>query len=140
MNRPWRNPAPPPGWFRLKVGAGGLVTGFDTNADGTVVCRTDGFGAYIYNRTAPNPGNAGGTGVWQQLVTTSKMPSSFLNAVNPLNADGVYEIRIAPSNSSVLYLVYLGYVFVSTNQGATFIQSSLAQKNCLGNPAPPAVK
>jgi hypothetical protein len=33
-------------------------------------------------------------------------------------AQGVYEIQMAPSNSSIMYMMYDGYVFQSTNKGA----------------------
>ena len=39
---------------------------------------------------------------------------------------GVYEIQIAPSNSNILYMMYDGYVFQSTNKGTTWTQTSFA--------------
>jgi hypothetical protein len=52
------------------------------------------------------------------------MPSSFVNIGK--NA-GVYEIQAAPSNTNIFYMMYLGYVFKSTNKGATWTQTSFAQ-------------
>lgn len=121
-------PSGPRGWNNAKVGAGGLITGIDIAPDGTVVARADVFGGYIYNRTAPNPGNAGGAGVWQQLITTTSLASAAALIATPLQAaDGLYEIRIAPSNSQIIYIVYLGFVWISTNQGATWTQTSFTQ-------------
>ena len=39
---------------------------------------------------------------------------------------GVYEIQIAPSNSNIMYMMYEGYVFKSTNKGTTWTQTSFA--------------
>src|SRR5260221_674975 len=72
----------------LRVGGGGFITGIDIAPDGTKVCRCDSFGAYIYQG-----------GKWQQLCTTSRLPVSAQGALTP---SGVYELRIAPSNSQVL--------------------------------------
>ena len=99
-------------WQRIDVGAGGWLTGIDIAQDGTMVVRTDTYGAYIWNGSA-----------WQQLVTATSMPSRF---VGPHNGQGVYEIQVAPSNSSILYMMYEGYVFKSTNKGTTWTQTSFA--------------
>ena len=53
-------------WQTLDVGAGGWLTGIDVAPDGTMVVRTDTYGAYIWNGTA-----------WQQLVTSTSMPASL---------------------------------------------------------------
>ena len=50
-------------WQPVKIGAGGWLTGIDIAADGTMVARTDTYGAYIWNGTA-----------WTQLVTVGSMP------------------------------------------------------------------
>jgi hypothetical protein len=95
------------GWQPLKLGAGGFLTGFSQANDGTMLVRTDAYGAYIWNTAATTPaGNAGGTGAWQQLVTASRMPPLFTAKAMDFGA-GVYEIQLAPSNSSVLYMMHL---------------------------------
>ena len=43
-------------------------------------------------------------------------------------AQGVYEIQIAPSNSNIMYMMYDGYVFKSTNKGTTWTQTAFAQQ------------
>ena len=53
-------------WQTL-VGAGGFVDGIDVAPDGTMVVRTDTYGAYIWNGTE-----------WQQLVTATSMPAGFV--------------------------------------------------------------
>ncbi|WP_338502688.1 Ig-like domain-containing protein [Sphingomonas kaistensis] len=91
----------------MAIGAGGWLTGMDIAKDGTMVARADTYGAYIWN------GNA-----WQQLVTAASMPD--LNS----GKTGVYEIRIAPSNSQVLYMAFDKSVYKSTDQGKTWTKTS----------------
>ena len=132
--------------FPLRIGAGGQITGIDIQCDqGVGACnkngtttkaiRTDTGGGYIYNSNAANPGNAGGTGVWQQVVTTSSVPSANygLAIAETANGAGVFEIRIAPSNTSVLYMVFNGYVLVTTNKGATWTDTRFSHITAGGN-------
>jgi hypothetical protein len=93
-------------WQTLNVGALGFTTGIDIAADGTKVCRIDVFGAYRWNGSR-----------WVQLVTTVSMPAA--HAVDGLG-EGVYEIRIAPSQTSRLYMMFGGRVFRSDNSGVTW--------------------
>lgn len=124
----------PTGWQQLKVGAGGLQTGVSIASDGTYIVQTDTYGAYIWDTTATTPqGNAGGVGAWRLLVSSSTMPSDLV-ASYLLYGTGVYASAIAPSNSSVIYMVYpvlisgatfpgsVG-VYTSNNKGATFTKS-----------------
>lgn len=93
-------------WNILKVGAGGYLTGASIASDNTLVVRADTYGAYIWNPSATTPqGNAGGIGAWQQLITSSSMPSSFVS-MGQLYNYGVYEIAISPSNSNYIYMMY----------------------------------
>src|SRR5215212_5437999 len=94
-------------WQPVDIGAGGYLTGMDIASDGTKVVRTDTYGAYLWTGSE-----------WQQLVTTSSMPGG--QAI----AQGVYEIRIAPSNTNILYMEYSGQVFKSTDRGTTWTQTS----------------
>ena len=111
-------------WQALPVGAGGFLDGFSIADDGTMVERTDTYGAYIWNGTE-----------WQQLVTATSMPAAFVANAQLYN-QGVLELQIAPSDSSVLYMVYAVYepntypplegVYKSTNEGATWTLTSFA--------------
>jgi hypothetical protein len=108
-----------PVWQTLKIGGGGWVTGLDIAPDGTMVARTDTYGAYIWNGTQ-----------WQQLVTATSMPAAFTSqtAIDAMSGQqGVDEIQIAPSNSSIMYMMYDGYVFKSINMGTSWTQTSFAQ-------------
>src|SRR6516165_797621 len=101
-------------WQALPIGAGGFLTGLSIAQDGTMVIRTDTYGAYIWNGTE-----------WQQLVTATSMPAAF---VTPnLDNQGVYEIAVAPSNSNILYMMFDGNIFQSSNKGTTWTQTSFAQ-------------
>lgn len=88
-------------WQPVKIGAGGFVTGMDIARDGTMVARTDTYGAYIWNGSS-----------WAQLVTTASMPGGVYGA------GGVYEIRIAPSNSNIIYMEMDGGIYRSVDRGA----------------------
>lgn len=105
-------------WRPMKIGAGGYVDGLDIAPDGTMVGRTDTNGAYRWAGTS-----------WKQLVTATSMPPAFV-AANPVSSgQGVYEIQIAPSRSDFMYMMFDGYVFASSNKGATWTQTSFAQVN-----------
>ncbi|QIK79128.1 hypothetical protein G7077_09690 [Sphingomonas piscis] len=94
-------------WKPVKIGGGGMSTGIDSNADGTIVCRTDGAGAYIWTGS-----------VWKQLVTASSMPAGLQQA------EGVYEIRIAPSDSNIMYMELAGGLYKTTDRGAHWTKTN----------------
>jgi hypothetical protein len=100
----------------MAVGGGGWVTGIDVASDGTKIARTDVGGGYVYN--AP-------TSLWLQLVTNLSMPAGD---VNPDFADGVYELRIAPSNTSRFYMIYVGWVYRSDNKGVTWTKTNFTRQ------------
>jgi hypothetical protein len=99
-------------WQPLRIGAGGWLVGMDIAPDGTKVVRADTYGAYLWNGTQ-----------WQQLVTSTGMPSADVVVDN---AAGVYEIRIAPGNSNRFYMMYNGSVYRSDNRGSAWIKTALA--------------
>ena len=109
------------GFVRLPIGAGGFTTGLTVAGDGTKLVRTDTYGAYLYRAEMVNPGNSGGTGTWQQLVTTYSMPPA--DARFGLH-NGVWEITVAPSNTNHLYMVFNGYVYSSTNKGVSWSRTT----------------
>jgi Bacterial Ig domain len=103
-------------WQALGVEAGGFLTGMDIAPNGTIVVRTDTYGAYIWNGTE-----------WQQLVTSTSMPAQFIAADAIQNASqGVYEIQIAPSDTSIMYMMYEGYVFKTVNGGTNWTVTPFA--------------
>jgi hypothetical protein len=107
-----------PSWKTLHVGAGGYCRGMDIAADGTMVTRTDTNGAYYYNGTQ-----------WNQIFNVNSIPSSFINStdISVLDQQGVFELRIAATNTQIFYAVYVGLVWVSANRGTTWTQTAFAQ-------------
>ena len=104
-------------WQQLSIGAGGYETGMSIANDDTMVLRTDTYGAYLWN------------GEWQQLVTSSSMPASFVDHSQFYNS-GVYAIQVAANDFNVMFMDYPIYqtststeessVYVSTNKGSTW--------------------
>lgn len=134
-------------WLTAKIGAGGFSTGIDIECDQgygactgsgttTKVVRTDTYGAYIWNSSLS---------VWQQLLNSTTLPSGDpMNAIGAcINsasaACGIYEIRIAPSNTKILYMVLNGYVYKGTNNCTvaspcvTWAATSFTQENAYNN-------
>ena len=105
-------------WHDFCIGAGGFIRGIDIAPDGTTVIRTDTYGAYYWNGS-----------YWQQLVTSTSMPSGFVtaNLDTGIAGQGVYEIQIADSNTQIFYMTFDGYVFKTTNRGATWTQTAFTQ-------------
>jgi photosystem II stability/assembly factor-like uncharacterized protein len=102
-------------WHPLRIGAGGWLTGIDFSADGsTRVVRTDTYGAYIWDAAVSQ---------WAQLVTSASMPAADVGVDK--NA-GVYEIRVAPSLPTRLYMAYRGDVYRSDNRGSQWIRTTFA--------------
>ena len=122
----------------LKVGAGGAVTGIDIQCDqgvgacspgvGTVtkLSRNNAQGAHWWNASAAGCGNAGGSGCWQEIVSANSLPPDD-PSVAPGHYGGVYEAVIAPSNTSHFWMIFNGFVYSSSNRGASWTACSRAQ-------------
>lgn len=100
-------------WRTLKIGGGGQITRFSVSGDGTIVARTDSAGAFIL---------PAGQTTWRRVDTGTSIPSSYINSISlPWGQyDGVYEIAVAPSDSSIIYMVWNGSTFISTDGGLSF--------------------
>jgi hypothetical protein len=83
----------------LTIGGGGFTTGMDIHPDGTIATRVDIYGGYIANTVVGSR--------WQQLVTETSMPSSYTRPPSPYLNGGIQELRIAPSNSSIMFMMYV---------------------------------
>ncbi len=103
-------------WKPIRIGAGGWLTGIDIAPDGTKVIRADTYGAYVWDVTALE---------WKQLVTSDSMPAEDVAIIG--GGTGVYEIRIAPSNTQRFYMFYRGYVYRSDDRGSHWKRTSFAQ-------------
>jgi BNR/Asp-box repeat len=109
------------GWKPLKVGAGGLITGIDIARDGTKVIRTDTYGAYVRKP---------GTLAWNQLVSVNSIAPT--DAIIQ-NAQGVYEIAIAPSRTSRFYMYWNGRVYRTDDSGASWSRTDFSQATAKPN-------
>jgi len=95
-------------WKPLRIGAGGFVTGININPDSTRYIRTDTYGAYRWDEA---------TSTWTQLVSATSMPAA---SVAPKEMRGTYSIQSAPTDSTLVYMVWWGQVYKSTNSGGTW--------------------
>jgi hypothetical protein len=105
-------------WHPLAIGAGGFITGHSISNDGTtLVCRTDTYGCYIWNGTTLR---------WEQLRTAGRMTSGDVRPGNGASEAGGYEIQVAPSDPSRIYMVtgfFLGpnlnsYIYISRDRSS----------------------
>lgn len=120
-------------WKQLKIGAGGFTNNLDIHADGTKVTRTDTMGAWI-----KRPGEA----VWSQIVSSATMPAGDLSRALDSGL-GVYEIRIANTNSSRLFMYYSvwdataqalkGFVYRSNDAARSWTLTNFPQHYASGN-------
>jgi hypothetical protein len=121
--------APPPALGNsarnLRIGAAGYTRGLDIADDDSVVTYADTYGAYLWDPTATSLGNAGGTGSWKQLITSSSISSSdpgavLLQSQAFAGTHGCYEARFCKTNSNHIWLGFQGYLYKSTNKGVSF--------------------
>lgn len=117
-------------WKPLRIGAGGFVTGLDFSADGsTKVIRTDTANGYVWDANRSE---------WRPLFTATSLPAGDFGEDSSLpssltDGPGVYEARVAPSDPNRIYATFQGYVFKSSNKGATFTRTSLPQQKIRSN-------
>lgn len=104
-------------WRPIPLGAGGFITGGDI-VDDIMVCRTDTYGAYYYNRALAK---------WVQLMTQSSMPSGDWYIDGYDYGNNCWEIRIAPSNTNIFYMSVNGYLYRSINKGQNWIRTNFPQ-------------
>lgn len=104
------------GWGLLKLGAGGWNTGIDIANDGAMVVRTDTYGAYYRSRYNVD--------TWTQLQTSTALGANQWDESTEM---GCYEACIAHSNSSVIYMHAGGFLFKSTDAGASFSKTNFTQ-------------
>jgi photosystem II stability/assembly factor-like uncharacterized protein len=115
-------PAAAADWRPVKIGGGGFLTGIDLSPDGTTRCvRTDTYGAYCSDAAGER---------WVQVSTAKTMPKSD---VAPGVGEGVYELRIAPSDPRSLYMALSGYVFKSVDRGGSWIRTGFRRVAMDGN-------
>ena len=111
------------GWSEMKIGAGGAIKRVVAANDGTLFCYVDTYGAYQWNGTQ-----------WVSIIQESSLtdlPSLHGGQDNVWL--GVYGLDVAPSNSRHLYIVLQGWVWTSTNQGVSWMRTTLSQDTATGS-------
>jgi hypothetical protein len=103
-------------WAPINIGAGGWITGLDLQGT-EKLARTDTGGLYRWNATISR---------WDQLLLATTLPSGDCG---PGQQRGVYESRIAPSDTTVFYMTYDAAVYRSTNRGTTWTKTALTGKS-----------
>lgn len=108
---------------RLAVGAGGTVSGGEASSDGTMVIRTDTWGGYVRGPSASR---------WTPLIQMGVNLTEANGKYNyfPTNgsnvAAGAYDVAIAWTNSSHILIAAMGFIYRSTDQGATWAKTGLS--------------
>ncbi|MEZ5258569.1 MAG: hypothetical protein R2705_17250 [Ilumatobacteraceae bacterium] len=104
-------------WKPVRLGGGGNISGVDAANDGTLVARSDVYGAYVLRPGADE---------WAQLVIPSAMPPAWRVAKM---GKGVEEVVLAPSDSQRIYMMWAGHLFTSSDGGTTFDETTFASTN-----------
>jgi hypothetical protein len=112
-NTPPGSVASPPGetetyrWQAVAIGGGGFITGLASDAAGqTLVARTDVHGAYRWDEAI---------GRWSLLTTVDAVPPADRGPAGM--AEGVFEVAVAPSRSTRVYMATRGRVYRSDDAG-----------------------
>ncbi len=106
-------------WKPVKIGGGGQATGFSFSKDGTLLVRTDSNGCFIWAGTE-----------WQQLMESTRIPSSYYRAIaqgpvtRPFYNEGCYEVAVSPSDGNHIYMFYCQNLFKSIDKAKTFSQTA----------------
>lgn len=111
---------------RVRLGGGGYVTGIriaGTGADKVLVCRTDTCGGYI--RDAED-------NEWRLLLQAEINISESLMKYSYNRGAGCYDVCVAPSNTSIIYICQVGYVYRSEDKGHTWERTTLPVFNGYG--------
>lgn len=94
-------------WRPVAIGGGGFVTGLSQDATGRLrVVRTDVHGAYRWDA---------GLDRWVQMVSASGMPPE--DRVQASMNEGAFEVAVAPSDPTRVYMAMKGRVFRSEDGG-----------------------
>jgi hypothetical protein len=118
-------------WKTLPLGAGGFIVGGDVASDGTIVCKTDTYNGYYWNASHNN--GDGTFGRWTLLITSANFFSLIPTLSSAELMTGVWEIKIAPGQTTRFAMVFLNKVYRSDDRGATWHDSNLSMTNAGAN-------
>lgn len=117
------------GWNTLPLGGGGDIWGLDIANDGSMVCRGDVLGAYVWSGTSALASLTDGAQKWRQVCTYSAFG---FNAGN-FSLAAPWEYVQAPGNSNYQYMVtgdiggtLFYFLYYSTDKGNTFTKTSIS--------------
>lgn len=122
-----------PSWKRLRVGAGGYVTGISIARDGTKVVSTDTHNAYVWDEQGR---------IWNELFTRKTLPQGDVpfpayhaeqSGGGKSDGPGCWAAAVATSNSSVIYGVWNAWCYRSTDRGQTFQKTTLPRIHSRAN-------
>jgi len=121
-----------PAWQTAKLGGGGFTNAIQIFPDGTKLARTDTNGFYLW---------AGS--VWQQLITTTSLPSGDVqDIINGGDISGseitacAYTTQSSATltgSTNTLYAVWNAAIYKSTSQGASGSNTGQAVAGASGN-------
>ena len=101
------------------------MTGITIAPDGTKICRTDTFNAYIWDERAAT---------WRELLTRMTLPSGDVphprywgdqSGGGRSDGPGCWEATCAPSDTNRIYAVWNAYCYKSTDRGRSFTRTNL---------------
>lgn len=101
-------------WQNVAIGGGGFITGLSLDNSGkTFVVRTDVYGAYLWSNAQNR---------WFQLITAQSLPAEFRDQAGL--AQGAFEVAVAPSLPSRIFIAIGGTVLRSNDGGLSFLAST----------------
>jgi hypothetical protein len=108
----------------VPLGAGGQVIRLSQSTAGTTkAIATDIGGAYVMG-----PSDT----IWRQLYLSTSIPAGLQHANllldgNYTDSPGCPDVVVAPSDGTILYLMYDGYLLKSTDRGVTFANTGMTR-------------
>jgi hypothetical protein len=96
----------------VKIGNGGIIIRFDIADDGTMVAGTDSYGCYVWATPTTNQ--------WNQQLTDASLGSAGLIDLTQPAGNGCDDIAVDHSNGSIIWTMYGGNLYKSTNKGASY--------------------
>lgn len=113
------------GWRTLRIGAGGFIVGLDMAPDGSLVVRTDTYGAWIWEPDAE---------AWRPLITIETMPPEDRHEDSAATSWPL-DVVFAPSRTDRLYMGLDGWVYRTDDRGRSWIRTAFPRVDGMGGVA-----